>query len=68
MYMKIAALLTKEQKQQLNKIASPKRKRKKKSSTNPKTKKKVNLSFKDYESLMGKNMRTLHRKRGGAWG
>lgn len=49
--MKIAGHLTKEQKRQLNKMASPKKKRKKKRMPKPKNEEK--LSFREWENIMG---------------
>jgi uncharacterized GH25 family protein len=70
--MKIADRLPEKQKQQLEKMKSPKKKKmkKRKPSTNLTTKQKTkeNLSYRDIEELMGKNRQVLHRKRGGAWG
>jgi hypothetical protein len=58
--MRIADHLSKEQKQQLSKIQTPKKKRKAK----PKPKKKENLSFRDIEELMGTRRDTYERRNG----
>jgi hypothetical protein len=52
--MKLADHLSKEQKQQMNKAKSPKKKRKKK---------KDNLSFRDWENIMGTRRDTYERMR-----
>jgi hypothetical protein len=54
--MRIADHLNKEQKQQLSKIQTPKKKRK--------AKKKENLSFRDIEELMGTRRDTYERRNG----
>jgi len=53
--MKIADHLSKEQKQKLDKVKSPKKKRKKK---------KEILSFRDIEELMGTRRDTYERRNG----
>jgi hypothetical protein len=58
--MRIADHLSKEKKQQLNNMQTPKKKRKGK----PKTKKKENLSFRDIEELMGTRRDTYERRNG----
>ena len=62
--MRIADHLSKEQKQQLRKIQTPKKKRKGKVQSKPKTKKKENLSFRDIEELMGTRRDTYERRNG----
>jgi hypothetical protein len=54
--MKIADHVTEEQKQQLEKIKSPKKKKRRK--------KKENLSFKDWEDIMGMNRDVYVRHNG----
>jgi hypothetical protein len=56
--MRIADHLSKEQKQQLSKVHTPKKKRKGK----PKPKKKENFSFRDIEELMGRYRDTYERR------
>lgn len=56
--MKIADRIPKEQKQQLEKLKSPKKKKRKK-------KKKENLSFKDWQDIMGMN-RDIYSRHNGA--
>jgi hypothetical protein len=53
--MRIADHLSEKEKQQLKKVKSPKKKSKKK---------KENLSFKDWEEIMGMNRDTYERKNG----
>lgn len=57
--MKIADHLSKEQKQKLNKVKSPKKK-----TSKPKQKKKEKLSFRDIEELMGTRRDTYERRNG----
>lgn len=56
--MRIADQLSKEQKQQLSKIKTPKKKRK------AKAKKKENLTFRDWEDIMGTRRDTYERRKG----
>jgi hypothetical protein len=62
--MRIADHLSKEQKQQLNKMVSKQKPRKAKVQLNPKPK---NQEKVDWEDLMGSKNRGLRRKKGGAW-
>jgi hypothetical protein len=57
--MRIADYLSNEQKQQLSKIQTPKKRR----NDNPK-RKKENLSFKDWEDIMGTRRDTYERRNG----
>lgn len=58
--MRIADHLSDKQKRQLSKMKSPKKKPRAK----PKPKKKENLSFRDWEEIMGKHMDIYERRRG----
>lgn len=62
--MKFADHLSKEQKQQLDKIKSPKKKRKGKVQYKPRSNKKEKLSFRDIEELMGTRRDTYERRNG----
>lgn len=59
MFMKVADLISRETKQQINRIASSKKKHKKK-----KHKSREQLSIRDIENLMGMHMDTYERRRG----
>jgi ATP/maltotriose-dependent transcriptional regulator MalT len=59
MAVRIEDRLSKEQRKQLERLKSPKKSEKRK---------KVPLSNRELEDLMGLNNRGLKRKKGGAWG
>jgi hypothetical protein len=63
--MKLGDQLSKEQKQQLNKMVSHSKPRRSKDAPDkPKPKKKEDLSFRDIQELMGTNRDTYKRVRG----
>jgi hypothetical protein len=62
--MRLGDQLSKEQKQQLNKMVNHSKPSRGKVSDKPKPKKKEDLSFKDIQELMGMNRDTYTRKNG----
>jgi hypothetical protein len=64
--MKLADLLSKDEKKQLNNIKSPKKIKHQKSKTKPKPKPKKEERV-NWHDIMGTNKQVLKRGKGGAW-